>query len=889
MYFYDYFNKVNFINIKNMFGMKARFGILFLLLAGVCGPFADAQLQTARIFNNGMVLQCEMDIPVWGTAGAGDTVVVSLNGVSDTAIADEAGKWEAKLAAMSAGGPYTMTIISGNTTLTRTDVYLGDVWLASGQSNMEFKLSQSEGGTAEIAVANNQTIRQFLVQNTLGDEPAEDVPSNSAWTAAIAATVGNFTAVGYYFAKYLQQDIGIPVGIINASKGGARIETFMSEEMLGYDEKDITLANGEAERQPTVAYNTMIHPLLRAPIKGIIWYQAESNGDNMEDALSYGHLFKKLINSYRELWGLGDIPFIWVQLPNQGAAATESAPNAWDAWPKLREAQSKALVLPNTGEATTMDVGDVDIHPVKKEPVGKRLSLVARKVAYGEDLVYSGPRYKGHILPGDGSVKIGFDHVGGGLVAKNSIGDSIHWFSMAGSNGTLYKADAVIAGDSVVVKCAQVPEPAIIRYAWEYNPVNINFYNAEDLPAVPFYIFAVNPGFGIRSFASTATVIERGKSAVLSWEVYGASSVTLNGEPVDSIDGLRVLPRDTAVYILRAVNRNNEAETDSATLTIDVIEPRPTILLKSDVGDMVAPGTEITFTAELTIPEGLTIEKVEFYIDDALLFTDTEAPYEVTWTPLGAGEYAVKAVVTDANEKMVESNTIDLVVTNLTVLTFEAENATRTGSGSVKSSTKASGGKYVDLTDAWTLTFSGIHVPETKEYQLSIRYLLNYESPKTQNLKINGVLFTSIEFTAANTNTWMTYRLDVPLAAGDNEIMIEGVWNWMSFDYISIAGEGLVSIRDIEPDRNSGLMLSDNFPNPFSRSTRIDYFLPQTGHVLLEVFDVNGRRVASLVNEEQMAGTHSCQFVAGKDIYCGVYVAKLSFNQNTLTRRMVIK
>jgi hypothetical protein len=870
--------------------MKIRFSTLFSLFIAVGSPVVlNAQLQTAKIFTSGMVLQREKDIPVWGTAGAGDTIIVSLNGMADSAFTDEAGKWEANLPAMNAGGPYDMTISNGNTTLTRTNVYLGDVWLAAGQSNMDFKLNKSEGGAEEIAAANNQTIRQFLVNNTLGDEPADDVPLGSAWTAAVSATVGNFTAVGYYFAKYLQQDIGVPVGIINASRGGARIETFMSEEMLGYDEKDITLAKGEYERQPTVAYNTMIHPLLRVPLKGIIWYQAESNGDYMEDALSYGHLFKTLIVSYRELWGLPDLPFIWVQLPNQGDAAVESAPNAWDAWPKLREAQSKALVLTNTGEATTIDVGDVDIHPTKKEPVGKRLSIVARKVAYGRDLIFSGPRYKSHRLLENGIVEIRFDHIGGGLVAKESVNDSVHWFSIAGSNGVLYKADAVIAIDSVFVSSSQVPEPAIVRYAWEYNPVNVNFYNAEDLPAVPFLINIANPGFGIQSFTATHTTIERGKSTVLSWIVYGASFVTLNGEPMDSLDGLRVLPGDTTVYILNAVNRNDADDTDSDTITINVIEPRPTIELKSDKGNMAPPETEITFTAELVIPEGLAIEKVEFFVDDGLLFSDTEAPYEAKWTPHETGEYDVKAFVTDANGAVVESNTIKMVVTNLTVITFEAENAVFTGSATVKKSSAASGGKFLDMTSDWTLTFSGIKVPETKQYQLSIQYMLNYGTPKSQNLTINGTFVTSLDFTDPNTTSWLTKRLDVTLAAGENEIVIEGVWNWMSFDYIAIAGEGLVGIEDLTAEQHSGPALSENIPNPFSHFTLLEYFLPEPGHVLLEVYDISGKKVATLVDEHKTVGVHRCRFVAGENLSGGVYFARMTVNHDSFTRRMVLR
>jgi hypothetical protein len=872
----------------NTIKIKSNAMALFIVVITGCLTIRiNAQLQTARIFTNGMVLQRNLEIPVWGTAGAGDTIIVTLNSVADTAFADSEGKWEATLPAMSAGGPHIMTIACGDLSLTRTNVYIGDVWLAAGQSNMQFKLSQSDGGADEIANANNQTIRQFFVQNTLGDEPVEDVQSGSAWTAAVTSSVGDFTAVGYYFARDLQPAIGIPVGIINASQGGARIETFMSKEILGYDEQDVTLASGENERQPTVAFNTMINPLLRVPIKGIIWYQAESNGDNMEDAISYGNLFKKLIIAYRNSWGLGDIPFLWVQLPNQGTAAVESAPNSWDAWPRLRAEQSRVLSLPNTGEATTIDVGEVDIHPTNKEPVGHRLSLVARKVAYGEDIVYSGPRYKNHTLLDDGGVKIRFEHIGGGLVAKNSVNDSIHWFSIAGSNGTLYPAEAILEGDSVIVRSNQVTEPVIIRYAWEYNPENINFYNVEELPAVPFLINAVNPGFGINSYTTTATVIERWKSVVLSWKVYGASSVTLNGEPVDSADGIRMWPGDTTEYILRAVNRNDAGDIVADSITINVIEPLPTILLESDLGDIIAPETEVTLIANLTIPAGLTIEKVEFFVDDVLLFTDTETPYEIKWTPPAPGEYAIQAIVTDANSAVVESNTLNLLVTNLNVITFEAENATRTGGGSVKSSSEASGGKYVDLTDAWILTFSGINVPESKNYQLSIRYLLNYESPKTQNLMINGSLFSSIAFTAPNITTWMTYRVDVPLVAGENEIKIEGSWNWMSFDYIALAGEGLTGIEDVLTNRNLNVTLSQNRPNPFTLTTSITYSLPEPGNVLLEVYDITGKKVAQLVNETETAGTHLYQFNAG-NLPGGVYITRLLFNTITTTRRMLL-
>jgi sialate O-acetylesterase len=855
-----------------------------VLLMGIYTSETKAQIQTAGIFTNGMVLQRGLEIPVWGSAGASDTVIVTLNTASDTAIADESGKWQAILPAMSAGGPDTMTVTNGSETITRTNVYIGDVWLASGQSNMAMKLSESTGGATEIASANNQTIRQFQLNITLGAEPVDEVPAGSAWTPATSAYAGNFTAVGYYFAKDLQPEIGVPIGIINTSVGGARIETYMSEEMLGFDETYVILANGEPERQATVAFNTLINPLINFPIKGVIWYQGESNADNMEDAIAYSDLFKRMIIGWRELWGLGDIPFLWVQLPNHGTPAVESTPGTWDAWPKLRAGQSRALSLSNTGEATTIDVGDVDIHPKDKVPVGYRLSLVARKVAYGEDIVYSGPRYKNHSLLDEGHVKIRFDHVGSGLVAKDAVNDSVHWFSMAGSNETLYSADAILDGDSVVVWSDSVPEPTTIRYAWEYNPENTNLYNAEDLPAVPFLIRVNNP-FEISSFTATSSLIERGKSVVLAWETHGASSTTLNNQPVDSIDGVRVWPLDTTTYILRTINQLDENVKDSASITIQVTEPMPTITIKSDLGDLVPPDSTVIISATVFAPGGGTIAKVEFYVDDVLLSTDTESPFEAEWTPSVMGEYTITGVVTDGNDNSVESIPLVIVVANLILVKYEAEDASFTGSGTIKNSSLASSGKYVDLTDGWVLTFSNVNVPDSDEYNLNIRYLLNYQSPKTQNLLVNGLQVSSIIFTAPNTSTWMTYRIKVRLNEGDNEIVIQGSWNWMSFDYIGIPTEAPpVELNDMV---NSELSILQNSPNPFDMFTDIAFMTAEAGFVTLGIYSVTGEQVALLLNENKPAGKHIIRFEAGQ-LPEGVYFVMLKNNGFMESKKILI-
>ena len=402
-------------------GLASFFLLCFLWLT------AHAQLATPLIFRSGMVLQRQVDIPVWGQAEIGASVFMELNDLVDSTIAGPDGSWEISLPALSEGGPHELIIRSGTDSLVFTEVYVGDVWLASGQSNMAWALKDCHNAPAEIAAANHREIRQFLVTKSLGPSPRDELPAGSAWTPATSEFVGDFSGVGYYFAKYLHAHQDLPLGIINTSLPGARIESWMSKDMLGYDEQDIQFGEGQSYLQATLAYNHMLHPLLRFPIKGIIWYQGESNMGSRETALMYTGQLKKLIRSWRELWGLGDIPFLWVQIPNTGTEANEGSPGTWDALPMLRAAQSRVLSLPNTGEAVTIDTGEPDIHPTNKEPVGERLALVARALAYGDSLVYSGPRYKAYRKLGDGKIEISFDFQGEGLVARETMDESGFW------------------------------------------------------------------------------------------------------------------------------------------------------------------------------------------------------------------------------------------------------------------------------------------------------------------------------------------------------------------------------------------------------------------------------------------------------------------------------
>lgn len=839
-----------------------------------------AQLSTSRIFTNGMVLQRDANIPVWGSCDPFDTISVTVNASSATTLADQEGNWLVTLDPMSAGGPYQMIITSGEQTFTRSDVYIGDVYMASGQSNMEMALSSADGGAAEAAAANYPSIRQFKVPKTVATEPSDVIPTSSSWTPATSSYAGNFSALAYYFARDLQAEIDVPIGIINTAYGGARIEAFMSDGMLGFDETWVTLANGENERQPTLIYNAMIHPFLRVPIKGIIWYQGESNADSREDALAYGELFQRMINAYRQLWDMPGMPFLWVQLPNFSDPADELAPGTWDAWPQLRAGQSRALALPNTGEVITIDVGDVDIHPTNKEPVGARLALLARAEIYAGLFDPSSPRYKTHELLADGKVKIEFDHVAGGLVATGDQGDSLRWFSIADANGNLYPAKAVLDGDSVIVWNDAVAEPAVVRYAWEYNPEGVNLYNDSLLPAAPFMIDVVYPGFSISEFNATDTLLERGSSAILTWKVYGANDITLNGEPVDSIGGMEVWPLDTTEYMLIATSRLNPEDKDTVSIRIDVIDPLPTIFIESRQGDLVEPEVEVTITAGANAPGGGSVTQVEFFVDEVSIGVDAEYPYEVNWLPPDTGDYAITAVVTNDMGVSATSNTIHLTVSYIILIIYEAEEATLVG-GSIQNSSQCSGNKYVDLQDAFVLTFNGVLADSAGEYMMHIRYRLNYESPKSQDLYVNEEFIEQIAFTAPNTSSWQTYKINVNLPEGENEVKIVGVWNWMSFDYIALAVPGVP--EDTTSDttalvehRISGEATHMKItPNPTSGLAILKFTLPEEGDICLDILDMAGKQVAHLSEARISAGENSMS-INISDLNEGIYLLKMS-------------
>lgn len=821
----------------------------FAALWGI-GFTMDAQIRLASIYQNGVVLQQGVPVPVWGKGNTDDTLKITINAQSVDVKTDHTGAFTVNLPATTAGGPYSLVVhsITGKSqdTIKLSDVYYGDVWLVAGQSNMEFTLSQDLNGTATIAAANDQKIREFHIPKGLSKELSNELPDGTKWSAATPATAGGFSAVAYYFAKDLKQKLNIPIGIVKAAYGGARIESFMSEEMLGFDEDFAVLQGGTyQERQPTLIYNKMINPILKFPYKGILWYQGESNGDSMEDAKSYSALFQKMINSWRANMGQGNIPFIFVQLPNQGA----NTPANWDVWPQLRRGQNQALSLPNTGEVVTIDAGEADIHPKNKKPVGERAALVARDLVYGEDILSSGPRYKSFTKLGAGKTEITFDFVGTGLIALGNT-DTVKWFAIAGADNVLKPAKAKITGTNTVeVWSDAVPNPEIIKYAWEYNPEGVNLYNSANLPAVPFYI-DINPKPFKLEFTASKTDIERGNSTFLQWTVSGASSIKLNGAAVDSTSGANVYPKETTTYILKAVNKNDPLVTDSISIIVNVQNPQPTVVVTSSKGTTTAPDSMVTLIATAKAPGDGTIASVTFYVNGDSLTRDTEAPYEVNWTPTTVAEYTITAKVIDGFGQSKLSAPFKILVTKLKVMTYEAELAKFTGEATVSNDAAASNGKVLAVKQTWELLFDQVLSPDTRTYQLTIGYsLLPDADEKRQNMTVNGVGQEVYFLRTNNASEQQQVKVDVALKAGVNEILFTSSWGWMNFDYISIAIDADAVIppsvklsSDAAPTiaPNTPVTLTANALAPNSTITQVTFF-------------VNGKAITSSTTDKYKA------------------------------------
>lgn len=454
-------------------------------MAALAASTTQAAVKLPAVIGDHMVLQRDREIPIWGWDDPGTEVQVSLGESQATAKADANGKWMAKLPAMKAGGPHQLTI-AGTSKVEVKDVLIGEVWLCSGQSNMEWTVAASANAQEEIKNANHPRIRHIKIPHRPAEEPQSEV-SSEGWKVCSPETVGGFTAVGYYFGRNLQENLDVPIGLIGSNWGGTRIEPWtppvgfkavpaLEEISKNLDKFPQKNDQGQINHQtPLALYNGMIAPLVPYAIRGAIWYQGESNNG---EGMLYHEKMKALISGWRSLWSDPQMPFLFVQLaPFRYGGDPTRLPGIW-------EAQLKTLSVPHTGMAVTVDIGNItDIHPRNKQDVGRRLALWALAKTYGKKgLVYSGPLYKASRIEGN-KVYVQFDHVGGGLASRD--GKPLTHFQVAGDDGTFVDAKAKIVGDEVAVHAEGVDKPTAVRFGW-HQEAEPNLANTEGLPASPF-------------------------------------------------------------------------------------------------------------------------------------------------------------------------------------------------------------------------------------------------------------------------------------------------------------------------------------------------------------------------------------------------------------------
>ena len=497
--------------------MKPTSLSLFAGFLFVASTQARSQVKVPQLFSSHMVLQRDMPIHIWGEAAPGEEVTVSLKNAIASTTADKTGRWSVNLAPRSAGGPYVLIVRASNV-LQFDDIFIGDIWMASGQSNMEIPLKGYDVNTPikdsarEIANANYPQIRLLLVQHDASDFPLTD-PKTAGWSVCAPESIANFSAVAYFFGRALQQKEQVPIGLIDASWGGSPAEAWTSLDTLGSDaslmpvfanratrmdgegagqhldptafqagsqDKPVSAASefhpAQISWQPAALYNAMIAPFTPLPIRGVIWYQGESNSSPRMAPL-YSRLFPALIQDWRTRWHQADLPFLFVQLSAYGGSPV-------DEWGMLRQAQFDTLHLANTGMAVTIDIGNEhNVHPANKQEVGARLALLARSIAYKENLVSSGPLFR-YAYPEGNTMHVFFDN-SAGLTSKGSLKS----FEVAGADGIFSPATAKIEGDAVFVSNSAVSAPRYVRYSWaNYPPPDNapNLYNGAGLPASPF-------------------------------------------------------------------------------------------------------------------------------------------------------------------------------------------------------------------------------------------------------------------------------------------------------------------------------------------------------------------------------------------------------------------
>ncbi|MBL9209550.1 MAG: sialate O-acetylesterase [Opitutaceae bacterium] len=527
--------------------LPLRPALVSLTLAFASGAGARADVTPAALFTENAVLQRDKPVPVWGTAAKGEKVTVTFGSQQRTATAGDDGRWIAILDPLPASTTGADLVIAAGNTITLRNVLVGEVWLCSGQSNMEWPLARTANAAADLAAANSPLLRHLRVEQNVAETPADAVKT-SGWQVSSPETAGGFTAVGYFFARDLHQKLGVPIGIIHSSWGGTPIESWLSPAALASDpafavigerwqadlaaypsrktEYEAALAawtRSEAEarlaapgraaaakpgrggvrpdaaavhqewlrqnprprpprgpgdpRMPAGLFNGMINPLLPGALRGILWYPGEGNAAR---ATEYHALFTALITAWRAHFAQGDVSFYWVNFAGYAPAA--DLPGQGRTFAFLREAQTKALTLPNTGQAITLDLGENrNVPPAHLPEVGRRLALLARTRDYdlvGDD---TGPTFVSASREG-AALRVRFAHATGGLVAHDK---PVQALELAGADRVFHPAEGRIERGTLLVSSPAVREPVAVRYAFTNFP-EANLFNGAGLPAVPF-------------------------------------------------------------------------------------------------------------------------------------------------------------------------------------------------------------------------------------------------------------------------------------------------------------------------------------------------------------------------------------------------------------------
>ena len=467
------------------------FAIAFPVAAAVTLP---------QVIGSNMVLQRGQTVPVWGWAAPGEKVTVEFAGQKKSTKADAAGRWEVRLAKLTTSATPVAMTIAGSETRTLTNILVGEVWLCSGQSNMEKPIGLQSGQKPvpnfeqELATGDSYpNIRLYKAERVIAAEPAKDVKGEWAVCSSNSLDAMKFSAAAFFFAREISKEMNVPVGLVESAWGGTRVEPwtppvgFAAVPAVAELGKFSPGTNKLDNKMPGAIYNAMIAPLKPFAMRGALWYQGESNCMDANDGTSYADKFEALIKGWRKVWGQGDFAFYYVQLAPYNYFSHRDKPraNSPEELPAIWEAQSRCLRLPNTGMAVITDLVDDtrDIHPTNKQDVGKRLALLALNKTYGKkDMVCTGPVFKSMKVKG-GEAVLTFD--GGGSELHCRDGQELNSFTIASADGKFVPATARIEGETVVVSSAEVPRPKAVRFGW-HELAQPNFFNEAGLPASPF-------------------------------------------------------------------------------------------------------------------------------------------------------------------------------------------------------------------------------------------------------------------------------------------------------------------------------------------------------------------------------------------------------------------